>query len=110
MYYLRTTAYYVLVGFAVGTVPPDGLVLSDPASSCLGYGAVALWSTPCDRCRAFNYYWEIDKIGYTRVVSEQNRVPFFRDGARLRNLPVVCGIFRVGLRCCLLYTSPSPRD
>ena len=29
-------------------------------------------------------FWEIDKIGYTRVVSEQNRVPFFRDGARLR--------------------------
>ena len=23
------------------------------------------------------FVWEIDKIGYTRVVSEQNRVPFF---------------------------------
>ena len=28
--------------------------------------------------------WEIDKIVYTGVVSEQNRVPFFRDGACLR--------------------------
>ena len=28
------------------------------------------------------HFWEIDKIGYTRVVSEQNRVPFFsRRGA-----------------------------
>ena len=28
------------------------------------------------------FSWEIDKIGYTRVVSEQNRVPFFsRRGA-----------------------------
>ena len=32
--------------------------------------------------------WFLNKIGYL----------FFRDGARLRNLPVVCGIFRVGLR------------
>ena len=32
--------------------------------------------------------WFLNKIGYL----------FFRDGARLRNLPVVCGIFRVRLR------------
>ena len=29
-------------------------------------------------------FGEIDKIGYTRVVSEQNQVPFTHDGARLR--------------------------
>ena len=32
--------------------------------------------------------WFLNKIRYL----------FFRDGARLRNSPVVCGIFRVGLR------------
>ena len=36
--------------------------------------------------------WFLNKIGYL----------FSRDGARLRNLPVVCGIFRVGLRWCKL--------
>ena len=49
-------------------------------------------------CKCNIFVWEIDKIGYTRVVSEQIGYLFFRDGARLRNLPVVCGIFRVGLR------------
>ena len=43
----------------MGAAPsPDGLVLSDPASSCLGYVAVALRSTACGRsyiCRALNY-------------------------------------------------------
>ena len=50
----------MLVGIAVGAAPsPDGLVLSDPASSCLGYGAVTLWSIGSGRsylCRAFIYY------------------------------------------------------
>ena len=41
------------------------------------------WGVPCIS-GVYKVYWEIDKIGYTRVVSEQNRVPFFRDGARLR--------------------------
>ena len=50
LYFVRTTAVYVLVGFAAGESPsPDGLVLSDPASSCLGYGAVAMRSTACGR-------------------------------------------------------------
>ena len=32
--------------------------------------------------KSYLFFWEIDKIGYTRVVSEQNRVPFFsRRGA-----------------------------
>ena len=38
----------MLVDFAVGAASgPDGLVLSDPASSCPGYGAVAPRSTAC---------------------------------------------------------------
>ena len=40
----------LLVGFAVGAVPSlDGLVLSDPASRCLAYGAVGRRSTSCGR-------------------------------------------------------------
>ena len=42
---MRTTTEYVLVGFAVGAAPSPGLVLSDPPSSCLGYGAVSRLST-----------------------------------------------------------------
>ena len=48
VYSVSTTAQYVFVGFALGAAPsPDGLVLFDPVSICLGYEALALWSTAC---------------------------------------------------------------
>ena len=68
------------------------------------------------------FFWEIDKIGYTRVVSEQNRVPFFsRRGAlthvcktppkhafwRLNPLRLVCAQHpKPFFRCSTLKTAP----
>ena len=69
----RVLGYLLLVG-CIGT---SGLVSSYRAGLFLG--KLTKSGIPG---------WFLNKIGYL----------FFRDGARLRNLPVVCGIFRVGLR------------
>ena len=54
---------------------------AEPAIKLYQNFVVHLYLLSCF-CLLYLFFWEIDKIGYTRVVSEQNRVPFFpRRGA-----------------------------
>ena len=63
----------LLLASAAGASAAAAAAAAAATATALG---TAGWS-----CSVF-YFWEFDKIGYTRVVSEQNRVPFFsRRGA-----------------------------